>query len=117
MSVFPLGSKEIKLAMLGMVDGNGHPYSWSAIINGYDHDTMKNCPFVGIPIYLFREPEHSFGIPGVKVTHIHTQNRQEAEDVAKASLILNVLDRPEDAIGQVDAVVAATDIGSEHVER
>ena len=27
----------IRLAMLGMVDGNGHPYSWSAIINGrYD---------------------------------------------------------------------------------
>ena len=27
----------IRLAMLGMVDGNGHPFSWSAIINGrYD---------------------------------------------------------------------------------
>ena len=26
--------QKIRLAMLGMVDGNGHPYSWSAIING-----------------------------------------------------------------------------------
>lgn len=27
---------EIRLAMLGMLEDNGHPYSWSAIINGYD---------------------------------------------------------------------------------
>ena len=32
----------IRLAMLGMVDGNGHPYLWSAIFNGYDPDEMAN---------------------------------------------------------------------------
>ena len=32
-AVFPYGKKALRLAMLGMVDGNGHPYSWSAIIN------------------------------------------------------------------------------------
>ncbi|MDD3926903.1 MAG: hypothetical protein PHT33_09620 [bacterium] len=31
-------NKDIRLAMLGMVDGNGHPYSWSAIFNGYDRE-------------------------------------------------------------------------------
>jgi predicted dehydrogenase len=108
---------ELRLAMLGMVDGNGHPYSWSAIINGYDREAMGKCPFAGIPAYLFREPEESFGIPGVRVTHIHTQNRAEAEDVARASKIEHVMDRPEDAIGRVDAVIVATDIGGEHVER
>ena len=30
------GSAAPRWAMLGMVDGNGHPYSWSAIFNGYD---------------------------------------------------------------------------------
>ena len=39
----------IRLAMLGMVDGNGHPYSWSAIFNGYDRAAMAGCPFAGIP--------------------------------------------------------------------
>ena len=31
---------EIRLAMLGMIEGNGHPYSWSAIVNGYNPDEM-----------------------------------------------------------------------------
>ncbi len=26
-----VGKKQINLAMVGMVDENGHPYSWSAI--------------------------------------------------------------------------------------
>ncbi len=33
----PLVDKEnIKLAILGLTPGNGHPYSWSAMFNGYD---------------------------------------------------------------------------------
>ncbi len=44
----------IRLAMLGMVDGNGHPYSWSAIINGrYDAQVMADCGFPVIPIFWF----------------------------------------------------------------
>lgn len=27
---------DIRLGMVGMTEGNGHPYSWSAIFNGYD---------------------------------------------------------------------------------
>ena len=35
---------DIKLAMVGMVEENGHPYSWSAIINGqYDAQVMADC--------------------------------------------------------------------------
>lgn len=117
MAALPMGDKEIKLAVLGMVDGNGHPYSWSAIINGYDHDAMEKCPFAGIPVYLFREPKSSFGIPGVRVTHVHTDDPKDAEEISKASLVPNILEKPEDAIGQVDAVIVATDIGHEHVRR
>ena len=39
----------IKLGIIGMTEGNGHPYSWSAIFNRYDVDAMtKECPFPGI---------------------------------------------------------------------
>lgn len=107
----------IKLAMLGMVEGNGHPYSWSAIFNGYDPASMKDCGYDAIPTYLAKQPKSTFGIPGAKVTHVHCDNHDEAEHIAKASLIPNVLKNPEDAIGQVDAVLVATDIGSEHVAR
>lgn len=106
-----------RIAMLGMVDGNGHPYSWSAIFNGYDREAMAGCPFPGIPAYLNKEPESSFGIPGAKVTHIWTDDPSDASKVAKASLIPNVVARPEDVLGQVDAVIIATDKGDEHVRR
>ena len=110
-------SKSIRLAMLGMVDGNGHPYSWSAIFNGYDRDAMASCPFAGIPAYLNKEPPESFGINGAKVTHVWTDDPADAPKVAQAALIPHVVARPEDVIGHVDAVIVATDKGHEHVER
>jgi len=108
---------EIRLAMLGMVDGNGHPYSWSAMFNGYDPDEMAKCPYAGIPVYLNKEPKETLRIPGARVTHVWTDDPADAPLVAKASLIDHVAARPEDVIGQVDAVIVATDKGGEHVER
>ena len=108
---------DIRLAMLGMVEGNGHPYSWSAMFNGYDPAEMASCPYSAIPAYLDREPKDTLRIPGARVTHIWTDDPGDARRVAKASLIPNVVARPEDVIGQVDAVIVATDRGNEHVER
>lgn len=110
-------STPVRLAMLGMVDGNGHPYSWSAIFNNYDRDAMASCPFPAIPTYLGKEPTENFGINGATVTHVWTDDPADAPKVAKASLIPNVVARPEDVIGHVDAVIVATDKGHEHMER
>ena len=112
-----LGQKPLKLAMIGMVDGNGHPYSWSAIFNGYDRDAMADCPYATIPNYLGKQPPETLGVENARVTHVWCDDPADAPKVARASLIENVLERPEDAIGQVDAAIIATDIGSEHVER
>lgn len=109
--------RELKIAMLGMVDGNGHPYSWSAMFNGYNKEEMEKCPFPVIPRYLEKEPPESFGVKGAKVTHIWTDNPEDAIKVSKASLIENIVDKPEDVIGKVDAVIIATDKGNEHVWR
>ena len=103
--------------MLGMIEGNGHPYSWSAIINGYNPQEMANCPYPAITAYLGRQPLETVRVPGVRVTHIWTDNPAQAPHVAAASLIENVVARPEDVIGQVDAVVIATDDGNDHVRR
>ena len=107
----------LRLAVLGMVDGNGHPYSWSAILNGYDKEKMAKGPYPGIAEYLGRQPEETFGIAGARVTHIWTDDPTDAIQVSAASLIPHVVARPEDVIGQVDAVLIATDKGHEHVER
>ncbi len=114
---FPLHDQNLKIGIIGMTEGNGHPYSWSAMFNGYDLRHMKNCPFAGIPAYLDKQPKHTFGIPGALVTHIYCDNSADAEDVARCSLIPNVVKKPEDMIGQVDAVIIATDIGAEHAGR
>ena len=108
---------ELRLAMLGMIEGNGHPYSWSAIVNGYDPGEMAKCPYAGIPAYLGRQPLESVRIPGARVTHIWTDDPADAPLVAKASLIQNIVSKPEDVIGHVDAVVIATDDGNDHVPR
>jgi hypothetical protein len=117
----PIVSREIiRLAMLGCTSGNGHPYSWSAIFNGYDRELMTaECPFDGIPQYLNKEPSDTLTTPGAEVTHICCTGDGgfTAEHVAHCSLIPNVVEDPTEVIGEVDAVVIATDIGSEHVER
>ena len=110
----------ITLAMLGCTSGNGHPYSWSAMFNGYDRERMtRECPFAGIPQYLNKEPAETLTIPGARVTHICCTGDGgfTAEHVAQCSLIPHVVSRPEDVIGKVDAVIVATDNGAEHVAR
>ncbi len=107
----------IKLAMVGMVQGNGHPYSWSAIINGqYDAKVMADCGYPVIPQYLAAAKDE-LGVSGAKVTHIWCDQRSDAEQVAKAAYIPNVVDNPEDVIGKVDAVIIPTDKGGEHLDR
>jgi predicted dehydrogenase len=111
---------DIRLAMLGCTPGNGHPYSWSALFNGYNREAMtRECPFAGIPTYLNKQPADSLRIAGARVTHICCTGDGgfTAEHVAQCSLIPHVVAQPTDVIGHVDAVVIATDLGHEHVER
>jgi hypothetical protein len=48
-------SKKIKLGIIGASKGNGHPYSWSAIFNGYDaQDEYARIDPVGIGEHEFK---------------------------------------------------------------
>jgi predicted dehydrogenase len=103
--------------MLGMTPGNGHPYSWSAIINSYDKAAMAGCPYAAIPAYLNAQPFEAVRVPGARVTHIWTDDPADAPLVSRASLIAEVVGRPEDVIGRVDAVFVASGDGFDHVLR
>ncbi|RME34964.1 MAG: hypothetical protein D6786_03330 [Gammaproteobacteria bacterium] len=101
--------EELRLGMVGFSAGNGHPYSWSAIFNGYEPDAMRDCGFPAIPAYL---AEHRFpedAIEGARVCCIWCPDEARARHVAEASRIKQVCARPEDLIGQVDAVLLARD--------
>ncbi len=104
------------LGVVGLSPGNGHPYSWSAIFNGFDRTEMDKCPFEVIPEYLNKQDPDTMCIPDGRVTHIWTQERTVSEKVAQAALIDNIVDNLEDMIGQVDAVLLARDDGENHLK-
>lgn len=97
-----------------MSDGNGHPYSWSAIFNGYNADYMKDCPFGVILEYLSKQNFPNDAIPYATVTHIWTQDLQISEHIAKSANISNIVAEYSDMIGQVDAVLLARDDPKNH---
>lgn len=107
--------KKLKLGIIGMSEGNGHPYSWSAIFNGFNPTYMKDCPFPAIPEYLAKEkyPENFLG-DLAEVTHVWTQNHETSKHIAKASNIEFVVEDLEDMIGKVDAVLLARDDAENH---
>lgn len=105
----------LKLGIIGLSDGNGHPYSWSAIINGdYDEEAMADCGYAGIPLYLAANRD-DLGIDGAKVTCVWTQDRGISEHIAKAAKIDEVVERIEDMVDKVDAVILARDDPENHV--
>lgn len=108
--------KELKLGIIGLSVGNGHPYSWSAIFNGYVPAVMADCGFPVIPEYLSHQKFPDDCIPDARVTHIWTQDEAISRHVAAASNIPNVVGRAEDMIGQVDAILLARDDPENHYE-
>ena len=104
----------IRLGVIGMSEGNGHPYSWSAIINFYDREAMENCPFPVIPRYLEKQSYPDDFIKGARVTHVWTQDPALSQSIAAASKIDHIVSRYADMIGQVDAILLARDDWQNH---
>lgn len=107
----------LKLGIIGLNEGNGHPFSYAAIFNGYDPKALEaRCPFELIREYLPREHRNENLFDSAKVTHIWTQERKISEDVSAVSLIPNIVDNYTDLIGAVDAVILARDDVQNHLE-
>jgi hypothetical protein len=107
----------LRIGVIGMSEGNGHPYSWSAIFNGYNPAYMKDCPFPVIPEYLAKQkfPEDGLGHLG-EVTHVWCQERSMAQHIASSSNIASVVNNMEDMIGSIDALLLARDDAENHYE-
>lgn len=107
----------IKLGIIGLNEGNGHPFSYAAIFNGYNPDELaKRCPFELIREYLPREHRNENTLDTAKVTHIWTQDKNISENVSAVSLVPNIVDNYTDLIGAVDAVILARDDVYNHLE-
>jgi predicted dehydrogenase len=105
-----------RLGILGLSEGNGHPYSWAAICNGYNKSKMEECPFSAIPEYLAKQVWPQAQIPNAIVTHIWTQDLTVSKHVAASAKITTVVQHPEEMMNSVDAVLLARDDAENHPE-
>lgn len=104
----------MRLGMIGLSPGNGHPFSFSAIINGYHEARFATAGWPMIQDYLRRCDPGEFGFPGVSVTHAWTQDDTVTRTLCHACVIEHAVAQPEDMIGAVDAVLLARDDAESH---
>lgn len=101
-----MASERLDLGVVGVTEGNGHPYSFSAIVNGYDDGGMAASEWDVIHDYLRTKDRSEFGFGGgVSVTHAWTQDTEETERLRAATRIPNAADDLEAMRDEVDAVL------------
>lgn len=105
----------MNVGMIGVSEGNGHPYSFSAIINGYDRDAMQLSGWTGIFNYLDKKLDSDFGIDGCRVSHVWTQSTEESQRIAAAAKIPHICEHLDDMLPAVDAVIIARDDWKTHL--
>jgi hypothetical protein len=104
------------IGIIGVSEGNGHPFSYSAIINGYSPDGLKNSGWSGIYDYVRRRHASEFGLGGWKVTHAWTQDPEITKKLCAACNIDNAVQDYREFFGKVDAVIVARDDFESHFE-
>ena len=104
----------MRLGVIGLSPENGHPYSFSAIINGYDEQSFSKTNWNVILNYLKNRDKEEFGFPDVSVTHAWTQDQDETEALCRACHIPNCVDEFENMIDSIDGVLIARDDYQSH---
>lgn len=104
----------LRLGIIGGSPGNGHPFSWAAICNGYNSAAMATCPYPSIPRYLAERKFPEDRLADVHVTHVWMPDIAQSRHIAQAGLIPNVVDHPESMIGLVDGLLLARDDAENH---
>lgn len=110
--------KKINLGLIGLSEGNGHPYSFSAIINGYDKQAMEKSGWSVIYNYLLKCDKQDFlNRDDVAITHLYTQDSQISENLAAACKIPHIAHSLEElALSPIDGVILARDDWQNHKE-
>lgn len=106
---------DIELGVVGISEGNGHPYSFASIVNGYDPEAFVTADWDVILRYLEERDASEFGFDGVEVTHAWTQDEDETERLCAAAQIPNRADELADLVG-LDGVLLLRDDYETHLE-
>ena len=93
---------KINIGILGVSEGNGHPYSFSSILNGYNRHHFKKSNWSVILNYLERREECEFCALDARITHVWCQDKTIAQEIANCCRINTVVDDYKDMLGEVD---------------
>lgn len=104
-----------KIGIIGLSDGNGHPYSFSAILNGFNEQHLQESGWDVINNYVRKRDISEIGFESAKVTHVWTQNQIISESIAASCKVEHLVEHYENMIGQVDAVIIARDDYENHL--
>ncbi len=108
--------REIPTAVLGLTEGNGHPFSFAAIINGHDPAGLAASGWPGIHDYVRRRDGSEFGLPPLRVTHAWTQDPDATARLCAACRIPHAVADRDALRDQVAAVIIARDDHERHWE-
>jgi hypothetical protein len=106
----------LRLGMIGLSEGNGHPVSFTSIINGFDEEAFSILGWPVIESYLKRRAPEDIGIAGAKVTSVWNQDRAFSEKLARVCKIGHVCSSLDEMHSNVDAVILARDDYELHLE-
>lgn len=104
------------IGIVGMSEGNGHPFSYSSIINGYSPEGLAASGWTGIYEYVRRRHASEFGLGDWAVTHAWTQDPETTKKLCAACRIPNGVTDYQEFLGKVDAVVIARDDYETHFQ-
>ncbi|MBL6654564.1 MAG: Gfo/Idh/MocA family oxidoreductase [Flavobacteriaceae bacterium] len=105
-----------RIGVIGYNEGNGHPFSFSSIFNGYNENNIDSCPYSTIPDYLRKNNSNDKLLQNSKVTHVWTQDFSISQNIAAFSNIPTIVKNLDDMIGQIDAIILARDDYENHFE-
>lgn len=102
--------------IIGLSEGNGHPFSFGSIINGYSPEGLAASGWPGIYEYVRRRNPSEFGLDGWKITHAWTQDPESTKKLCAACRIPHGVNDYKEFIGNVDAVIIARDDYENHFQ-
>ena len=108
--------KLLRLGIIGYSPENGHPYSFSSILNGYNRDAYLKTEWLGILNYLEKRERDEIASLEARVTHIWTQSLGLSKQIAQCSKIDNIVSNYQEMIGYIDGVIIARDDHEVHKE-
>jgi predicted dehydrogenase len=102
--------------IIGLSEGNGHPFSYGSIINGYSPEGLAASGWPGIYEYIRRRHASEFGLDGWTITHAWTQDPESTKKLCAACRIPNGVGDYREFLGKVDAVIIARDDHEAHFQ-